>query len=615
MWRSLLLICLLAVTASAVPHNYYASTSGSGSSCSDLPIVNGLPVGTPCKLSALLDTTVPVSPGSAIYARGGIYNDKYRAVLSGTNGNSITVRSYPGEQAIIDGYVITTLNGAITNSQTTATLTDGTKFPAGSFVIIDQEVLYIETKSSTNAVSLLNRNQGGSDGGAASHSNGATVRIGYAPQMAVTGDYITFRDLEVMSSDPQREFNRVLSDPSVHRGQGFQVASGADGISIINCIIHDNRDGIYGQSDAKTLQIKGNVFYNNGIIDAVRGHGQTIYLQNDGTSTKTVYGNLSCNGFAEGMEGFGQSGPVDRITWDSNISFNAGSPNQYVGNPAGLALTAGTANIFLGSSSEAIDHMIVRDNMTYHRASITGGNLFLGSGTDNLDISVTNNYALGGVMGLIVKLWKTATVTGNTSWSSGPSGSNSSVIENNQAPSPGAWTSNNNTFWENNTGTASLFKWNASGFVTFAAYKTASSQDAASTFTATAPTSSVIKYVPNADLDSYSKIAGMIGVFNYNSAASVNVTLSSAGLVSGDSYAIYAAENMDGSAIASGTYTSGAISLPMNGTTVTVPIGHSHTPTTTRPEFQGFVVIRTAQAGAASFIGGNATLSGSVKMN
>lgn len=586
MIRSLIILCFLFAPASGA--TYYASTSGSGSSCS---------LASPCSIQTL--ATTACSADDIGYLRGGTYNFKLTFACSGTSGHPIVIRSYPGELAVIDGYLTTTLNGAISNSQTTLTLTDGTKFPAGTFVIIDQEVIYLETKSSTNVASLANRNQGGTDGGAASHSSGAIVRIGYAPQITINGDNVALRDLEILSSDPQRSFSRTLSDPSVHRGQGVQVASGADNVSIINCKIHDNRDGIYGQSDAKFTRIAGNWFCSNGFIDAARGHGQTIYLQNDGTSTKTVYGNVSCNGFAEGMEAFGQSGPVKGVTFDSNISFNAGSPNQYVGNPAGQSLTAGQANIFVGSSADPIDAIIVRNNVTYHRASITGGNLFLGSGTDNLDISVTNNFALGGVWGLIIKLWKTAVVTGNTSWSSGSSGSNSSVIENNQAPSPGAWTSNNNTFWESNTGTANLFKWNSSGFVTFAAYKAASGQDASSVFTATAPATGIVQYFPNADIDAYSRIAGFVAIHNPTAASTVNVTLSSAGLTNGDSYQIYKGDDMGGSPLASGTYTSGAVSVSMTNTTVTPPIGHSHTPASCGPDFVALVVIRTAQGGSS----------------
>lgn len=578
------LLFLLLCCSPTLAANYYVSTSGSGTSCT---------LGSPCLLATAAVGLGPATGGDTYFLRVGTYNNKYDFTLSGSAGSKITFRSYPGETAVIDGYVTTTLNGAITNSQTTCMLTDGSKFPAGSFVEIDQEILFIETKGSVNAVTLLNRAQGGTDGGAASHSNGATVRLAVNPQIKVTGNYLAFRDLEVMSSDPVRVYNRTLSDPSTHRGQGFQVLG--SNIDIINNTIHDNRDGIYGQSNAANVRTAGNVFYNNGIIDSVRGHGQTIYLQNDGTGTKTVYGNVSTNGFAEGMEAFGQSGPVQKITFDSNISFNAGSPNQWVGNPSGYALNNGAANIFTGSSLMAQDQMTITNNMTYHRLGITGGNIFLGSGEDNLGLTVTNNYALGGMTGLLLNRWSTVTATGNTSWCNGTNGAgNASAIEDIQVASPGTWTVDNNTYYTSVTNSTSVFKWNSSGYVDFGAYKAASGKEASSTATTSAPTGIAIKYVPNADVDANSRIAGMIGVFNPSGSGTVNVTLSSAGLTVGQGYAIYAADSMGGAAVLSGTYAGGTVALPMTTTAITAPIGNPHTPDSCRPVFGAFVVLSSA---------------------
>jgi len=78
---------------------------------------------------------------------------------------------------------------------------------------------YVHGAQSLNQLGFtLEPRNGGTDGGGAAHASGALVKL-VGTQMLVNGSYLNFRDLEVLSSDPVREYNRVLSDPSSHRGQ------------------------------------------------------------------------------------------------------------------------------------------------------------------------------------------------------------------------------------------------------------------------------------------------------------------------------------------------------------------------------------------------------------
>lgn len=90
---------------------------------------------------------------------------------------------------------------------------------------------------------------------------------------------------------------------------------------------------------------------------------------------------------------------------------------------------------------------------------------------------------------------------------------------------------------------------------------------------------------------------GQIAVYNWDDVATVDVDVSSI-LRRGDSYAIYEAQDILGSAVASGTWDGTSdITLPMDEVVVPDPIGRSFTtPPTTGTTFHAFVVRRTAQS-------------------
>lgn len=90
---------------------------------------------------------------------------------------------------------------------------------------------------------------------------------------------------------------------------------------------------------------------------------------------------------------------------------------------------------------------------------------------------------------------------------------------------------------------------------------------------------------------------GQIVVYNWDDVGTVDVDVSSI-LRRGDSYAIYEAQDILGSAVASGTWDGASnITLPLAEVVVPDPIGRSFTtPPTTGTTFHAFVVRRTAQS-------------------
>ncbi len=91
--RKLLSLLWFSLALPAAAATYYASPTGSGTTCS---------LSLPCALNT---GTGKLVAGDTLYLRGGQYNVNYRVTVtkSGTASSYITVSGYPGETAIIDG--------------------------------------------------------------------------------------------------------------------------------------------------------------------------------------------------------------------------------------------------------------------------------------------------------------------------------------------------------------------------------------------------------------------------------------------------------------------------------------------------------------------------------
>ncbi len=140
------------------------------------------------------------------------------------------------------------------------------------------------------------------------------------------------------------------------------------------------------------------------------------------------------------------------------------------------------------------------------------------------------------------------------------------------------------------------------------------------TYYSSRPTGTWVTVRPN----TYESGRGNIIIYNWGSASSVGVDLSSV-LASGDTYEIRDAQNWWGSAVASGTYSGGAVSIPMSGLPVAKVVGRSTQPTHTPAEFGAFVVLKKSSGGGGgtgdttaptvSMTGPSGTVSGTVAVS
>src|SRR5262249_28594793 len=89
---------------------------------------------------------------------------------------------------------------------------------------------------------------------------------GTAPALTINGQYTTFWGIEVFSSSLDRDSDSPGPwPPDLDRGDGIDSGSPySDGIKIVNCLVHDNRQGISAFSAWSNTEITGNIIYFNG---------------------------------------------------------------------------------------------------------------------------------------------------------------------------------------------------------------------------------------------------------------------------------------------------------------------------------------------------------------
>lgn len=267
---ALSLVCLTSVGYAT---NFYvsssASTSGDGS------------ISNPWRLQQALSNTTIVKAGDTIFLRGGTYKGRYRSSLTGVAGNQITVQSYPGEQAKIDGYLLLPLLNQVQATDTLFQVSDVSGITLGSVLRVGNEDVYVKSMSG-NSLTVV---RGWAGTTPASYAAGATIGLS-SNIFDVAGGYTTYRNFEITSSDPVRTTSISGSAPSdIIRGAGIIV--NASGIKLINLSVHDAADGMFLGENAIDLEVYGCIVYNNGWEGPDRGHGHGLYIQNR-TGLKTV---------------------------------------------------------------------------------------------------------------------------------------------------------------------------------------------------------------------------------------------------------------------------------------------------------------------------------------
>jgi hypothetical protein len=389
---------------------------------------------------------------------------------------------------------------------------------------------------------------------------GATSTTSRGDAFVVDGSWTEWWDFEIMSSDPNRY---TTTRPNM-------IVNNASNTKYIDLVVHDGGIGFYNYPTASNVEFSGNIIYNNGWQTTVRGGGHALYLKS-ATGPVIVRDNIMFDQFGYGIHMYTDAGAGQLInfTLDGNASFNNGSlATQYN--------STSTANILIGGE-EPVQGARMLNNMTYFSPGIGVYNLMIGYSTfANQDVTMQNNYAVGGQYVLSTGTWSRVTASGNQLVGSGR------VVDVRDTLLGGySWSSNS----YGRDPLASAWAYRGTDY-SFASWKANTGLGVTDLVASGTPGTPKVFVRPNA----HEPGRAMIVVYNWGNASSVTADLSGV-LAVGARYEVRNVQNWFGTPVASGTYAGGAISIPMGGVAPPAVVGGApHMPPQTGPDFDVFVV-------------------------
>lgn len=198
------------------------------------------------------------------------------------------------------------------------------------------------------------------------------------------GGYITVRDLEFLYSGwTTRDEADVAGQNALNR-----VTASVPGVKFINNIIHDMRLGIYSGIEGLGVELYGNVIYYNGYSGATRGHGHSLYLNNNVATSKIIKHNIMFSSFAYGIHMYAESvGYLTDFEVVENTIFESG-----------ILATGSTprANILLGGYDITANDSVLTRNYAFHSGAANQNQLGYNPGSAN-NIVMDGNYLPDGL--------------------------------------------------------------------------------------------------------------------------------------------------------------------------------------------------------------------------
>jgi hypothetical protein len=376
-----------------------------------------------------------------------------------------------------------------------------------------------------------------------------------------TGANIWFWDLEVVGRLDQ---NR---QQSLGMTAGFSLNGQAS--RVINCIIHDNLEGVELWSSAPGSEAYGNVIFNNGYESGLRGHGHGIYSQNT-TGTMSVQDNFLFHQYGWGFHAFATSTFVRGYHLAGNISFNNG-----------VLVTGRPRNDnYLFDGGVLMESIRVEQNHSYHTPEVNSGSNIFSNGDTHRDLIFRRNIFAGGAFQTAkFSQWEDIDLRLNTFYNL--AGAQVSLLTpDTSLPALYHW--NQNAYFGND-----LFRRQTSLTYNFSDWKRVTGRDSLSTFTAGRPSGMWITVRPN----KYERNRANIVIYNWGLAAAAQVDLTGV-LALGTNYEVRNAQDWNTGPILTGIYSGGAVTFPLTGLTAAPALGLNivNQPLSAAPEFAVFVI-------------------------
>jgi hypothetical protein len=569
-FKFVLLLALITGGAGLTAREWYAAPSaisGNGS------------ITNPWNLFLALKTNA-IQPGDTLNLRGGTYTGPgFTSTLNGTNNNQITVRSYPGEWAILtDGLrpvLLSSITRVPTNAANANVVITGLEVMGSAAVGLNFSFANDSGMTNGEGMQILSRNSPTnfyvlitcrSTNTLLNHSPGEPFELS-SDYLHDMGNYVTYRDFEISGHKP----SRVLT-PTNWVGAGFNMANQNRGEKLINLVIHNTGHPGIGAAlqvhDVDAYEINGCLVFGTGVYypwNNMQPVGSGMYLENQ-ANLADVKNCLIFKNFTAGAKFFGEGGDVHNQRFLTNISFANGLVALQIS--SGSKPSSNTwmnGNFMLGGP--ALSYVSVSNVNQYFinnvvvNASFGVSETYNSVYTNNTVFTRTNIYGSGGDA-FPYKCYLIERTNLNMVWDYNTyyigTGSNPydfffacKDVTNAQNSAGGGWQRFNNDLGY------SWLDWSATNSIT-------GSFDAHSTYQAGWPTNYLNISVQRLDYDTS---RWHIAVVSTSGQTNTTIALSDYGFENGDRYRLVDAQNWP-VVVASGTYAGGTINLPLNLTNV-----------------------------------------------
>jgi hypothetical protein len=363
--------------------------------------------------------------------------------------------------------------------------------------------------------------------------------------LSIDGEYAHIQGFEITTSITER----VQDQTPIPRVTGLEILGSNN--KLINLDIHDNTiNGVGFWRTSVNSELNGCYVYNNGIQIPGLGSGHGIYTQNiDGI--KIIKDNMVFNNFQYGIHAYTSNGDVEGFNFDGNTVFGNGSITEGGGLDNGFVI---------GGTSRPVDRFTFSNNNFYTPFGSIGEQVRFGYGALNPSMVAHNNIFSGGQANSIINSFTDLEYYNNIHVSE------YDVIRyiNDYGIDDSQYIFDSNLYFMVGS------EWNKPFWNQFwTDWRDTNSFDRNSTYFESYPSTNFIRIRPN----DFEAGRGHVIVLNYLGLDSVEVDVSSI-LIHGAEYHVYDIQNMRGNAVASGTYSGGPISIPMNLTTMNTPTGN-----------------------------------------
>lgn len=395
---------------------------------------------------------------------------------------------------------------------------------------------------------------------------GSTSSTTRGDAFVVKGEWTVWWGFEMMNSD-QNRYTTTRAN---------MIVNHAPNNKYVNLVIHDGGIGWYTWPQHTNVEVYGSIFYNNGWQTATRGGGHGLYMKSN-AGPLVAKDNILFNQFGYGAQIYSEPGDggLVNITLDGNVSFNNGSLSAQWNAGAG-----GSANLLMGGTVP-VEQGRFLNNMTYFSPGYGSSNMVMGfESYSNVDITVQNNYGVGGTNVLSVGYWSRLTATDNQLFGT------SRVMQLKDTTLSGfVW--NTNTYQRDPL--AAAWQYNGTDYA-FSAWTIRTGLGLTDITLPLSPVTAQVFVRPNA----YEGGRATVVVYNWGRSSSVDVNLSGV-LSSGSTYEVRNVQDLFGTPVTGGTFSGGTINIPMGGVVPPTPIGGvPHLPPRTGPDFDVFIVRKTS---------------------